>query len=59
MKLLTTGLFLFISTLLASQPLIWSDPIEVADGYSNLRPRIALTNADHPVIVWGGGTGSQ
>lgn len=59
MKLITTGIFFFFTTLLISQPLIWSDPIEVADGYGNLRPRLALANGDNPVIVWGGGTGSQ
>ena len=58
------NILLFFMSLLSmfslnSQTLVWSEPIEVADGFGNLRPRLALTNGDYPAIVWGGGNGTQ
>ena len=56
---LTAFITLLTCFSLSSQSLIWSDPVDVSAGHGNLRPRLALTSGDHPVVVWGGGTGNQ
>ena len=58
-NILIAILFIFTGLTMNSQSLIWSDPIEVASGYGNLRPRLALANGDLPIVVWGGGSGNQ
>ena len=52
--MLLSSLFLIaIPSLLFSQNLIWSQPIEVASGVSaSLRPRIALDNQDNPIVIF-------
>ena len=50
---------LFCWTFAWSQPVIqWGPEIIVADGttYGNIRPRIALTADDIPVVIWGKGS---
>jgi hypothetical protein len=54
--------FLFIAGLMASntiqaQSLNWSSEINVAMGsmYGNVRPRLAITAGNVPVVMWGGG----
>jgi len=59
MKTSFTLIALFIASYSFSQELFWSPETEVASGFGNLRPRIALTTNNVPVVVWGGGTGSQ
>lgn len=57
--------FILVSLLLASssfaQSITWSSEITVASGstYGNIRPRIAVTSGNIPVVMWGGGTGTQ
>lgn len=48
----------FCSSFAMAQPTIdWGPEIEIADGaiYGNIRPRIALTAGDIPVVIWGEG----
>ncbi len=59
MKSSLTFVVLFLTSFAFSQELFWSAETEVASGYGNLRPRIALTSNNVPIIVWGGGTGAQ
>ena len=59
MKASITLVALFLTSYTFSQELFWSTETEVASGYGNLRPRIALASNNVPVVVWGGGTGSQ
>jgi hypothetical protein len=59
MKAFITLVALFLASYTFSQELFWSTETEVASGYGNLRPRIALTSNNVPVVVWGGGTGTQ
>ena len=59
MKTAITLIALFITSYTFSQELFWSAETEVGSGYGNLRPRIALTSNNVPVVVWGGGTGTQ
>ena len=59
MKASITLIALFLTSYTFSQELFWSAETEVASGYGNLRPRIALTSNNVPVVVWGGGTGTQ
>jgi len=41
-------------SIFAQSTLIWSDPIVVASGsFDNTRPRIALTDGETPVVLWG------
>ena len=54
-----TATLITLASLLGAQSLSWSDPVVVASDHGNLRPRLALTTGDNPVVVWGGGTGSQ
>ena len=52
-------LLLFCSFLSFAQPIInWGPEVVVADGptYGNIRPRIALTSDDIPVVIWGKGS---
>ncbi len=42
----------------AQNLLTFGPEIQVADGYGNLRPRIALSNGN-PIVIWGGGSGTQ
>jgi hypothetical protein len=60
---LLSGIFfsLFISNPIFSQTLNWSNEITVANGnmYGDIRPRIAVTANNIPVIMWGGGVGTQ
>lgn len=52
-------LLLFCSPLSFAQPIInWGPEVVVADGptYGNIRPRIALTADDIPVVIWGKGS---
>ena len=59
MKISSFLFLLFIASFGCSQTFIWSSEIEISDGYGNLRPRIALASNNNPVVVWGGGTGTQ
>ena len=59
MKTAITLIALFLASYAFSQELFWSSETQVASGYGNLRPRIALTSNNVPVVVWGGGTGTQ
>lgn len=52
-------LFVFAHDTL-SQTLFWSPEINVSNNtYGSVRPRIAITTGNIPVVMWGGGTGSQ
>lgn len=44
-----------------AQSITWGEEINVAMGsmYGNVRPRIAITSDNIPVIMWGGGSGSE
>ncbi|TND07193.1 MAG: hypothetical protein FD123_3338 [Bacteroidetes bacterium] len=44
-----------------SQSLTWSSEIVVANGnpYGYIRPRIAVASGNIPVVMWGGGAGSE
>ncbi len=53
MKKLLTPFLILLTILSYGQELIWSETIEVADGYGNQRPRLALTGENEPVVVWG------
>ncbi|CAN5376844.1 hypothetical protein BH09BAC5_BH09BAC5_24540 [soil metagenome] len=61
-KLLFSVFFIsiFFSGIIA-QPLAWSNEIIVANGntYGDVRPRIAVTTGNIPVVMWGGGTTTQ
>lgn len=59
MKAFITLFALFLTSYTFSQELFWSTEVEVASGYGNQRPRIALTSNNVPVVVWGGGSGAQ
>lgn len=56
-------LFVFAGAVncLQAQTLTWSSEINVAMGsmYGNVRPRIAIASGNIPVVMWGGGTGSE
>jgi hypothetical protein len=45
----------------AQQGVVWEPEIPVADGsvYGNIRPRIALSDGDNPVVVFGKSTGGK
>ena len=61
-KLLSTiSATLIFFTLAHTQPVTWSNEITVANGntYGDIRPRIAVTANNIPVIMWGGGTSTQ
>lgn len=59
MKLFT--LFSLLSVTSFAQSLIWSGEVTVANGnpYGGIRPRICMTANSYPLIMWGGGTGTE
>ena len=60
-KLLSITSSLFSASLMFSQVLIWGSEINVTStsGFGNMHPRIALTTGGIPVVLWGGGNGTQ
>lgn len=57
-------LFLFASLFaieLFSQSLTWGNEIIIANGntYGYIRPRISITSGNIPVVMWGGGMGTE
>ncbi len=59
--LFPTFFFLFYSSCIFAQSLGWGSEITVANGstYGDVRPRIAVTAGNIPVVLWGGGTGTE
>lgn len=52
-KIYLLSLLLFIiSTGYSQTSVIWSSPITVASGYSNIYPRLALMSGDLPLVIW-------
>ena len=60
-KLLSITASLLSASLMFSQVLIWSSEINVTSTstFGNMHPRIALTTGGIPVVLWGGGNGTQ
>ncbi len=61
-NILSTILFsILVSISTIAQTITWSSEITVANGstYGVVRPRIAVTAGNIPVVMWGGGTGTQ
>ncbi|MBI3510741.1 MAG: T9SS type A sorting domain-containing protein [Bacteroidetes bacterium] len=52
---------LFSLSAFSQSTITWSNEITVDNGsvYGNVRPRIAVTSGNIPVIMWGGGTATQ
>lgn len=63
MKLKSTliACFSLLAIEVFSQSLTWGNEIIVANGntYGYTRPRIAVTTGNIPVVMWGGGTGTE
>jgi hypothetical protein len=60
-KILTLSFLIFVTFPSFSQTLSWSNEMNVDNGnmYGNLRPRIAVTANNVPIIMWGGGSSTE
>lgn len=62
MKKLALLVFLSVLSLHSkAQYINWSSPVSVAAGstYGNIYPRIALTENDNPIVIWGNGVADK
>jgi hypothetical protein len=57
----TSLLFVLVFSAVSAQSLSWSSEVTVAMGsmYGNIRPRIIVASGNIPVVMWGGGTGTE